>query len=404
MAFQGEKLTKLNLGCGPRKIDDFLGIDKVKLPSVDIVHDLNIIPYPFEDNQIDEIFCSHILEHLTDFNRVMEELYRICKSGAIIKVRGPYYKSHLAYGDSTHKHFFTENSFNYFNDAHPFNYYSTARFEVIKKELISHGKKKLIPFKKFFNIFLWNIFDEIYFELMVIKEDNPIPRGEKGQIGERNDVIRSTDTRERTEHIQRYKKSLRYLKPNQFILDVGCGTGYGTKMLNQIHQDVYGIDVSKEAINYAQRNYTGPIYLISNAENIPFKNESFDVVISFESIEHLQNPEKGLKEMNRILKDGGLLFISTPNPRHLGNILKNRLLGIPYPEKVDMNNIYHIKEFNYNEFLDFLGNNGFSINSVYGQTIPFIPRKYGERPLDLARFFPKYAWTIVVQAVKKEIL
>jgi len=100
----------------------------------------------------------------------MEELWRICRDGARITVRGPYYKSHYAFGDPTHRHFFTENSFVFFADSHMHSFYSHARFKVERTRLVTHGLRLLLPFKRFLNFFLWNIFDEIEFTLLVKKE------------------------------------------------------------------------------------------------------------------------------------------------------------------------------------------------------------------------------------------
>ncbi|MBU4347363.1 methyltransferase domain-containing protein [Patescibacteria group bacterium] len=170
-------LKKLNLGCGEQKISGFIGVDRVKTSSVDVVHDLNKFPYPFKNNSISEILMDNVLEHLDDTIKVMEEMYRICKNEAIIKIYVPYYKSSGAFTDPTHKHFFTENSFQYFEKNHSYHFYTKTNIEIIKKELIAHKKFKdtkhilrnLLPFKKLLNQFLFNIYDEIYFKLKCIK-------------------------------------------------------------------------------------------------------------------------------------------------------------------------------------------------------------------------------------------
>lgn len=169
---------KLNLGCGIKKIDGFVGVDNIKTEAVDIIHDLNIFPYPFEDGSVDEIIMDNVLEHLDDVIKVIEELHRLCVPGAIVKINVPYFKSNSAYTDPTHKHFFTETSFKYFTKDNPLNFYSQARFEIAKACLISHTEYKdikhvlrnLLPFKRVLNYFVSNMYDEIRFELRCLKQ------------------------------------------------------------------------------------------------------------------------------------------------------------------------------------------------------------------------------------------
>ncbi len=167
---------KLNLGCGNKKIGGYTGVDHMKTAAADVVHDLNLTPYPFADGSVDEIMADNVLEHLNDIIAVMEEWHRLCRNGAIIKISLPYYKSSGAFSDPTHKHFFTENSFQYFSPEHEYNFYTSARFKILKVKLLAkdfgdsrHKLRNLLPFKKFFNFWLFNIYDEIYFELECLK-------------------------------------------------------------------------------------------------------------------------------------------------------------------------------------------------------------------------------------------
>jgi SAM-dependent methyltransferase len=183
-SFFRESLTnsdklKLNFGCGEKTYEDYVNMDKVELPGVDVLWDLEKTPMPFETNSVDEIKCEHILEHVRNFMPMIEEMWRICKPGAMIYVWGPYFRYEAAYRDPTHERFFTEHSFDYFQDGVNFSHYSKARFNVRKVELRNHffssvknlHKRiiKYVPFKKFLNIFLWNIYSEVYFELEVVK-------------------------------------------------------------------------------------------------------------------------------------------------------------------------------------------------------------------------------------------
>lgn len=123
---------------------------------------------------------DNCLEHLEDVIKVIEELYRICQDGAILRIKVPYYKSSGAFTDPTHKNFFTESSFRYFSGEDEYSYYTKARFKVIKNKLIAHtkfkdlkhGLRNLLPFKKLLSNFLFNIYDEIDFELKCIKKNN----------------------------------------------------------------------------------------------------------------------------------------------------------------------------------------------------------------------------------------
>lgn len=168
---------KLNLGCGNKRLAGFTGVDRIKTPAVDVIYDLDVFPYPFADNSVDEILLDNVLEHLDDVIKVTTEIYRLAAPGALIKIRVPYFKSNSAFTDPTHKHFFSETSFKYFTSDNPLNFYSPARFEIIKTELVAltryrdakHIFRNLLPFKRLLNYFLFNIYDEIYFELRAIK-------------------------------------------------------------------------------------------------------------------------------------------------------------------------------------------------------------------------------------------
>jgi len=171
---------KLNLGCGDKKIEGFLGLDKIKTEATDEKWDLDVFPYPFPDNSVEEILMDNVLEHLEDVILTMEEIYRICKPGAKVRINVPYFKSNSAFTDPTHKHFFTENSFKYFNKKHNLHFYTKATFNVVEAKLVNYsskeyrGKKhffrKLIPCKKILNYLFFNMYDEIQFELECIKD------------------------------------------------------------------------------------------------------------------------------------------------------------------------------------------------------------------------------------------
>lgn len=99
---------KLDLGCGKGKQAGFLGVDRRPFEGVDIVHDLLVMPWPWENDSVSEVYCSHFLEHL-DHNRrnpervrFMNELYRILTPGGKATIITPHWASNRAYGDFTH--------------------------------------------------------------------------------------------------------------------------------------------------------------------------------------------------------------------------------------------------------------------------------------------------------------
>jgi len=151
-------MKKLNLGCGRDIKKGYINLDVIKTKGIDVVHNLEIFPYPFNDNYFDEIYCSHVLEHLTKFIKVMEELYRISKDKAIIKIISPYFASSSAF-HSDHKLFLTLQSFNYFLKDNFNNYMSIARFKIISKKIKFTRKRWWFsdiieyPINKFQNIY-----------------------------------------------------------------------------------------------------------------------------------------------------------------------------------------------------------------------------------------------------------
>ena len=90
-------LVKLNLGCGEFKKDGYLNLDISSAVRPDLVHDLNLFPYPFQDNQFDLIEADHVLEHLENPFRVMKELHRISRNKASLIVRAPHFSRGLTH-------------------------------------------------------------------------------------------------------------------------------------------------------------------------------------------------------------------------------------------------------------------------------------------------------------------
>jgi SAM-dependent methyltransferase len=153
-------------------------------------------------------------------------------------------------------------------------------------------------------------------------------------------VPESSDPSTFWEHIYRYRFACRFVE-DKTVLDVACGEGYGAaSMLHAGAKHVIGVDASAEACMHASTKYRIETR-VGNAEAIPIADGSFDVVTSFETIEHLPHPDRFLDECVRVLKPGGIIIVSTPNR----GIYREGISGNPF----------HISELTEAEFNSLLG-------------------------------------------------
>lgn len=118
------------------------------------------------------------------------------------------------------------------------------------------------------------------------------------------------------QHIERYRFACLQLRPGQRVLDIACGAGYGTEMLSLFAGEVIGADRDDRVVHAAHSSWDRNKLLTSDALCLPFETESFDVVVSFETIEHVSNGRSFLAEMHRVLRPGGHFICSTPNIRY----------------------------------------------------------------------------------------
>ena len=127
----------LDVGCGPAKIPGAVGIDRCQLPGVDTVHDLNKYPWPFAANTFDHVVCKHVLPHLDDFVRAVEEIHRVTKPGGIVEILAPHYASDNANTDPTFRVRLGLRSMHYFCEQFDFKYqyYSSARFQMVRRRV-----------------------------------------------------------------------------------------------------------------------------------------------------------------------------------------------------------------------------------------------------------------------------
>ena len=144
------------------------------------------------------------------------------------------------------------------------------------------------------------------------------------------------------EHRARYWFARRFASGKN-VLDAACGTGYGSALLAETARSVVGVDVARDALDYAQQHFRAPNARLTQADclALPFSAGRFDLVVAFEIIEHLDNVEAFLAELRRVLDASGLLVLSTPNRLY-------------YTDDRGEINPFHRKEFSCPEFEEVL--------------------------------------------------
>lgn len=116
------------------------------------------------------------------------------------------------------------------------------------------------------------------------------------------------------EHIVRYQAALELVK-GKVVLDIASGSGYGSALLGTTAKQVTGVDVDESTVKYAKKNYASQNvqFKVGDGISIPLDDHSVDVVVSFETIEHIEKYEVFMDEVKRVLKPEGLFILSTPN-------------------------------------------------------------------------------------------
>lgn len=160
------------------------------------------------------------------------------------------------------------------------------------------------------------------------------------------------------EHAHRYAVA-KQLARGKRILDLACGEGYGSWQLSETAASVVGIDVSEQAVTHAKARYSRPnlLFLSASAAILPLADQSFDLVVSFETIEHLHQQEEMLSEIRRVMTADGILFISSPN-------------RLNYSDIPGYANPFHVKELYRQEFETLLKKH-FNYVSLGGQNLAF---------------------------------
>jgi len=153
---------KLNLGCGKDKKEGYVNIDSSDEVKPDKIWNLEKTPFPFRENSVEEIIAEHVLEHIKNFIPLMHELRRICKKGAKIRIKTPFYSSWGQFNDPTHVRVFTPFTFNYFK-RNNYEHEVGCKEDMFKinKVKINYGIGRLRFLNKILNPLL-NLNHEVY--------------------------------------------------------------------------------------------------------------------------------------------------------------------------------------------------------------------------------------------------
>jgi 2-polyprenyl-3-methyl-5-hydroxy-6-metoxy-1,4-benzoquinol methylase len=190
------------------------------------------------------------------------------------------------------------------------------------------------------------------------------------------------------EHAARYHRALG-LVAGKRVLDIACGTGYGLAILSSAARQVVGVDVDAEAAQAAKLECSdGASVLLGDGIGLPFSAATFDVITSFETLEHLHQRREFLAELARVLTPTGLLLLSTPNANY-----SQPVNGKPA-------NPYHIHEYEPQELRAELEKD-FVVESFLGQTLnastgipPFFEAQ-NRLPKDAATQVRLFGWKVL---------
>lgn len=129
-------LPILDVGCGINKYPGAIGIDRNPNTRADVIADLDQFPFPFRNSSFREIRAIHVIEHVADVIKTMEEFHRLLAPGGVAVIVTPHYTDYSSFCDPTHRWHLNSFSMRFFGDAHGgFGYYSAVRFREISTRL-----------------------------------------------------------------------------------------------------------------------------------------------------------------------------------------------------------------------------------------------------------------------------
>jgi len=307
--------STLDVGCGRGTFVEALLTNGVDAAGIDVsgvafqhspllesgrLHVGSALSLPFADNSFDNVSAIHLLENidLEDVSGVLAELRRVAKRFLLLKIQVASEEEGGRHTIQT-RNAWEKMCFEAGFRKHP-NYYGMNDYQGLQQDEASI----LIPLEK--------IPDEALraYPLSCLAEERGLHMDMFRESGSRSDA-----------HVYRYHLASQYVRPGDVVLDAACGLGYGSYVIQHTTKAsrVLGIDGSDYAVEYAEKNFAEGCkrlgfqkgYLPQCLSGIP--DHSVDMVLSFETLEHVEDPEALLAEFARVLTPGGRIVVSVPN-------------------------------------------------------------------------------------------
>lgn len=256
---------------------------------------------PFDDESFQTIVATHCIGLLApkDIPIALKELHRVTGRYAFLTLVNPQYQESSCKFINESRAWWESKCYEAGFRKHP------AYYKINPYESLNHDVGEiLIPLEK--------ISQSVNFQypLTALEEERGLHMDMTRDFGERSDA-----------HIIRYQWACNYIKPGDRVLDAACGLGYGSHVIKHLTRakKIIGIDGSNYAIEYARTNFSCSRdrveYKIGMLPDIlsTYPDCSFDTIISFETLEHVEAPASLLSEFHRLLVPGGRVIVSVPN-------------------------------------------------------------------------------------------
>lgn len=354
-------MKKIYVGAGNDRRDGFIHTDVRALPGIDII----CPAWELSSNihNVDEIYSRHMLEHLTTMEAdcALRDWYEALKVGGSIHVIVPDMDYHaqqwlsaewsedtLCNPKSDARHAFA-GFWGWQDECNPnLKDYNTSYWDVHKSGYNKRRLEFLLGRIGFSNI---EVYVEDNYHLHAVAKKT-MDKGER-QISSSLRLIRA-------DHRNRYEFATRYLNSTDHVLDAACGIGYGSFILSKSCANVTGIDISEEAIDFANKHYnnTNINYSVLDLADISNLKGEYSAIVSFETFEHIDFTSLFLSDIVRLLKNNGYFIVSTPNQEKLPFNIER------FP--------YHIKHYTNSEMTEALESAGLSVEEVWSQHDPII--------------------------------